>query len=93
VVRAWPTSASRTPGARPARSSKSIRRATAGAHGRPTDPVAAQGTFDGVQDLAEAYVGETLPNAPRLWHSPERRANRFLLGERTFDGQGPRNAR
>jgi cytochrome P450 len=53
----------------------------------------AKGSFDGVSDLAEAYVGETFPNALGLKPSPERRANLFLLGELNFDGQGPRNAR
>lgn len=53
----------------------------------------AQGSFDGVADLAETYVGETFPNALGLRPTPQRRANLFLLGELNFDGQGPRNAR
>jgi 4-methoxybenzoate monooxygenase (O-demethylating) len=52
-----------------------------------------RGTFDGVDDLAEAYVAKTFPDALGLKWSPERRANLFLLGELNFDGQGPRNAR
>ncbi len=52
-----------------------------------------KGEFDGVDDLSEAYVSQTFPDALGLKDSPERRANLFLLGELNFDGQGPRNAR
>lgn len=52
-----------------------------------------KGEFDGVDELSEAYVSQTFPDALGLKDSPERRANLFLLGELNFDGQGPRNAR
>jgi cytochrome P450 len=55
--------------------------------------LAERGTFDGVDDLAQAYVANTFPDALGLKWSPERRDNLFLLGELNFDGQGPRNAR
>lgn len=48
---------------------------------------------DGVQDLAEAYVSTSFPKAMGIRHTPELRANWYLMGELNFDSQGPRNAR
>ena len=50
-------------------------------------------TFDGVHDLAEAFVADVLPTSLGLRPTPDQRANLFTLGELNFDGQGPRNAR
>ena len=52
-----------------------------------------KGEVDGVQDLSEAYVSSTFPDALGIARSPERRRNLYILGELNFDGQGPNNAR
>jgi 4-methoxybenzoate monooxygenase (O-demethylating) len=49
--------------------------------------------FDGVANVAEAFVAKMLPDALGLRWTPERRENLFTLGALNFDGQGPRNAR
>ncbi|NVK60803.1 MAG: cytochrome P450 [Rhodobacteraceae bacterium] len=52
-----------------------------------------KGEVDGVQDLSEAYVSSTFPDALGIARSPERRRNLYILGELNFDGQGPNNGR